>query len=131
MAHNTLQDTALVRALTDLMTDLSDLFQKEVRLARAEISHKLTLRLQAAAWIGVAGLLALIVVLLIVEAAVFALASAGLALHWSCLAVAGILAVAAAVAFYAGRTAGTEDLSPTRSARQFNEAIRTAKEQMQ
>jgi Putative Actinobacterial Holin-X, holin superfamily III len=131
MAHDALRDTALVRALTDLMTDLSDLVQKEVRLARAEIAHKLNLRLQAGIWFAVAGLLGLVVALLVVEGAVFALASAGLALHWSCLLVAAILAAAAALALYYGRLRSAGDLAPTRSARQFNEAIRTAKEQLQ
>jgi hypothetical protein len=38
-----------------------------------------------------AGLVALVAVLLVVEAAVFAIASVGLALHWSCLPVAAVL----------------------------------------
>ena len=131
MANEALRDTALVRALTDLMADLSDLVQKEVRLARAEIAHKLNLRLQACIWMAMAGLLALVAALLVVEGAVFALASAGLALHWACLLVAGILAALAALAFYYGRAGSAGDLVPTRSARQINEAIRNAKEQLQ
>jgi hypothetical protein len=131
MAHNTLQDTALVRAFTDLMADLSDLLHKEIRLARAEISHSLTTRLRAVTWLAVAGVLGVVASLLIVEGAVFALASTGVPLHWSCVAIAGVVAVAAAIAFHAGRTGGEEDFTPTRAARQFNEAIRNAKEQMQ
>jgi hypothetical protein len=79
MAHDTLRDTALVRAITDLLTDLSDLIQKELRLVRAELTYKLTVRLQASIWFAIAGLLALVVALLIAEGAVLALASAGLA----------------------------------------------------
>lgn len=128
MAHDTLRDTALVRAFTDLMADLSDLLQKEVRLVGAEMRHKLAVRLQAGAWFAVAGLLGLVMSLLIVEGLVFAVASAGLALHWSCFLVAAILGVAAAFAYYCGRAGSAEDLAPTRSVRQFNETIRTAKE---
>ena len=91
MAHDSLRDSALVRAVTDLMADLSDLVQKEMRLARAEIAHKLTIRLRAGAWMAVAGLLAVTAFLLIVEGAVFALVSAGFAIAWSCLTVAALL----------------------------------------
>jgi hypothetical protein len=129
MAHDTLRDTALVRAITDLLADLSDLVQKELRLARAELTHKLTVRLQTSIWLAIAGLLALVAALLIAEGAVLALANAGLALHWSCFLVAGILA-AAALSFYYGRAGSAEDLTPTRSARQFNKAVNAAREQL-
>jgi cobalamin synthase len=52
----------------------------------------------------VAGVLGVVAVLLVVEAAVFALASFGLALHWSCLLVAAVLAASGAAAFYHGRS---------------------------
>jgi hypothetical protein len=45
--------------------------------------------------------------------------------------VAAILLVAAAIAFYSGRPAGTEAWTPVRTVRQFNETIRTAKEHLQ
>jgi len=129
MAHDSLRDSALVRAVTDLMSDLSDLVQKEMRLARAEIAHKLTIRLRAGAWMAVAGLLAVTAFLLIVEGAVFALVSAGFAIAWSCLAVAALLVALAAFTFYFGRAGGARDFTPTRTVRQFNEIMKTAKEQ--
>jgi Putative Actinobacterial Holin-X, holin superfamily III len=67
MAHDTLRDAALVHVITDVLTDLSDLVQKELRLARAELTYKLTLRLQASIWFAIAGLLALLACLLITE----------------------------------------------------------------
>jgi hypothetical protein len=79
---------------------------------------------------AVAGALGLAAALLLVEAAVFAIASFGIALHWSCLIVAGILAVAAAAAFFQGRSAAQDELLPTRTARQISQDIRTAKEQL-
>jgi len=130
MAHDSLRDSALVRAVTDLMADLSDLVQKEVRLARAEIAYKMTIRLQAGAWFAVAGLLGMAAFLLIVEGVVLTLVSAGFALHWSCFAVAALLVAFAAFAFYFGRAHGSGELTPTRTARQFNEIMKTAKEQM-
>jgi Putative Actinobacterial Holin-X, holin superfamily III len=129
MAHDTLRDAALVDVITDVLTDLSDLVQKELRLARPELTYKLTVRLQASIWFAIAGLLALLACLLITEGAVLALASAGLALHWSCFLVAGILVAAASLSFDYGRPGSAKDLSPTRSTRQFNKAVNAAREQ--
>jgi hypothetical protein len=75
-------------------------------------------------------LLALVAALLVVEAAVFAIASAGLALYWSCLIVAGILAAAGAVAFYTGRAAAGAELTPARTIRQLKQDVTVAKERI-
>jgi len=130
MAHDTLRNSGLVRALTDLLADLSDLVQKEIRLARAEVTEKISARLQASGWMVAAGLLGLIAALLIVEAVVFAIASYGLALHWACLLVAAVLAAAGAAVFYHGRSLADEELLPTRTVRQVTRDIDTAKEQL-
>jgi putative superfamily III holin-X len=131
MAHDTLRDSVLVRAARDLLADLSDLVQKELRLARAELARKLSAHLQASVWMVVAALIGLLAGVLIVEGIVFALAEAGLPLHWSCFLVAAILATVAIFFFYQAKSAMTgADLAPTRSARQFSEAVRTAKEQL-
>jgi Putative Actinobacterial Holin-X, holin superfamily III len=87
-------------------------------------------RLRASVWMVVAGALGLVAVLVLVEAAVFAIASFGIAMHWSCLIVAGVLAAAAAVAFFQGRSAAQGELLPTRTTRQISQDIRTAKEQL-
>jgi hypothetical protein len=130
MAYDTLRNSGLVRALTDLLADLSDLVQKEIRLARAEVTEKISARLQASGWMVAAGLLGLIAALLIVEATALAIASYGLALHWACLLVAAILAAAGAAVFYHGRSLADEELLPTRSVRQVTRDIATAKEQL-
>ena len=72
----------------------------------------------------------LIAALLVVEAAVFALASLGLELHWACLLVAAVLAAAGAAAFYHGRSVAETELLPTRTVRQVTQDIKTAKEQL-
>jgi uncharacterized protein YacL len=129
MAHD-LRNFGLVQALTDLFADLADLLRKELQLAKTEITEKIVSRLRASVWMVVAGALGLIAVLLLVEAAVFAIASFGIALHWSCLIVAAVLAAAAAAAFFQGRSAAQDELLPTRTARQISQDIRTAKEQL-
>jgi uncharacterized membrane protein YgcG len=130
MALDRLQNSGLAQAFTDLLADLGDLLQKEMQLAKAEVTEKITSRLKASIWMVGAGLLALIASLLVVEAAVFAIASFGLALHWACLVVAGVLAAGALAAFYYGRSVADDDLLPERSVRQISQDIRTAKEQL-
>jgi uncharacterized membrane protein YgcG len=130
MALDRLQHSGLAQAFTDLLADLGDLLQKEVQLAKAEVTEKITSRLKASIWMVGAGLLALIAGLLVVEAAVLAIASFGLALHWACLVVAGVLAAGALAAFYYGRSVADDDLLPERSVRQISQDIRTAKEQL-
>jgi uncharacterized protein YacL len=129
MAHD-LRNSGLVQALTDLFGDLADLLRKELKLAKAEITEKIASRLRASVWMVVAGALGLLAALLLVEAAVFAIASFGIALHWSCLIVAALFAAAAGVAFFQGRAQAQDELLPTRSARQISQDIRTAKEQL-
>jgi hypothetical protein len=125
MAHDDFRDVVLIRTLSELVTDFSDLVQKQLRLARAEISQKINEGLHAAIWMALAVLLGFVAVLLLAEGAALALAKAGLALHWSCFLIAAILAAGAALAFYAGRAGTSKDLSPARSIRQLNEAVRT------
>ena len=130
MAYEPLQQSMIGRTIADLLGDLSDLVQKEIRLARAEVTEKISRRLEASLWFVVAGLLAFIALLLVIEAIVFGLASQGLPLHWSCLVVAIAVAAAGGAAFYYGRASASESLVPTRSVRQINEDLRTAKEQL-
>jgi hypothetical protein len=130
MALDRLQNSSLTRALTDLLADLAELVQKELQLAKTEITEKITARLRASVWMVVAGVLGMVAVLLVVEAAVFAIASFGLALYWSCLLVAAVLAAGGAAAFYHGRSMAEEEFLPTRTARQISQDIKTAKEQL-
>jgi hypothetical protein len=119
-----------MQAVTDLFADLADLLQKELRLAKTEITEKIVARLRASVWMVAAGVLAIVAVLLLIEAAVFGIASFGIALHWSCLIVAGLLLLIAAAAFFQGRAAAEGELLPTRTAKQISQDIKTAKEQL-
>jgi uncharacterized membrane protein YqjE len=130
MGPDAIRKSALTRTLADVLGDLSELMRTELRLARAELTEKLTSVVSAVAWMGVAGVLWILTAMLAVEALVFGIASFGLALHWSCLVVAAALAVLGLVAFAFGRSAVHGDVLPTRSIRQINESIKTAKEQL-
>jgi len=130
MGPDALRNTPVARAFSDVLTDLSELISKELRLARAEMAEKITTKLRASVWMAIAGVLALIVLLLLAEAAVFAVASFGLAMHWACLTIALALALIAGGAFLYGRSAAAEELTPSRTMNQITRDIRTAKEQL-
>ena len=130
MADESLWETRLIRVVSDLGTDLADLVQKELRLARSEIVQKLTLGVQAGVWFAVAAVLGLFAVILILEALVFGIAAAGVPLWGACLLVAFLLSVLAAIAFFFARRQSREDMTPFRSARQFTRAVGTVKEQL-
>jgi hypothetical protein len=130
MAYERVTQSALPQAISDVVADLADLFQKEMRLARAELSAKLNTKLMAGAWFSAAGFLALVAALLVVQAIVFAIASFGLAMHWSCLIVAVVLAALAAAFFFKGRENAKEEITPTRTINQIQRDISTVKERL-
>jgi hypothetical protein len=130
MAFDRVKDATLPHTVSNVVADLADLFQKEMRLARAELSAKISTKLSAGIWMSVAGVLGLIVALLVVQAAVFAIASRGIALHWASLIVAAALAVIASAAFFKGRSDAKEELAPTRTIQQVKQDIATAKERL-
>lgn len=130
MAHDRLRESALVHALRDLYADLADLLQKEMRLARAEIGQMAANARQAGIWFAVAGTLGFIALLLLAQAAVFAIASFGLALYWSSLIVAVIAALVAAAAVAGARAAARDAVTPRRTVKQIREDVSTAREQL-
>ena len=125
-----LKNTALPRALSDVVGDLADLFQKEIRLARTELSEKLSNKLRAGIWISAAAAFGVGAALLVLQALVFAIASYGIALHWACLIVAAALAALGGFAFAMGRADAAEALTPTRTIHQVKQDFATAKEQL-
>ncbi len=76
------------------------------------------------------GVLAPVALLLLVEAAVFAIASFDIALHWACLMVAAVIGALAVIAFFKGRSDAREEMAPTRTIEQVKRDISTAKEQL-
>jgi hypothetical protein len=125
-----LKNTALPRALSDVVGDLADLFQKELQLARTELSEKLSSKFRAGIWMAASAAFAAGTFLLILQALVFAIASYGIAMHWACLIVAAALAALGGFAFAMGRADAVEDLTPTRTIHQVKQDFATAKEQL-
>jgi hypothetical protein len=124
------QYSSLPNAFSKVITDLADLMQKEMRLAQAELSEKLSISIRAGVWMSAAAVLAITSVFLIVQASVLGLSAAtGIALHWSCLIVAAVLAAAAGAGFSKGRADVPEQLTPDRAINQVKQDIAVAKEQ--
>ena len=124
------QFSSLPHAFSKVVTDLADLMQKEMQLARAELSEKLSISIRAGVWMSVAAVLAVMGGLLIVQAIVLGLSAAtGIALHWSCLIVAAVLAAAAGAGFSKGRADVPEQLTPDRAINQVKQDLAVAKEQ--
>ena len=124
------QYSSLPNAFSKVVTDLADLMQKEMQLARAELSEKLSISIRAGVWMSAAAVLAITSVFLIVQASVLGLSAAtGIALHWSCLIVAAVLAAAAGAGFSKGRADVPEQLTPDRAINQVKQDIAVAKEQ--
>jgi hypothetical protein len=119
------------RAAADVLSDLADLVLKEARLARAELSAKLSNKLRAGVWISTAAGLGLVAVILFAQALVFWIEAAfAVPIHLSCLIVAVGFAAIAALAFYQGRQDAQEDLTLTRTMQQIEQDINTTKEQL-
>jgi hypothetical protein len=125
-----LKYTSLPAAFSDVVTDLANLIQKEIGLARAELSEKLSITIRAGVWMSVAAILAIVAALLVVQACVLGLSAAtGIALHWSSLIVAAVLAAAGGAAFAKGKADVPEQLAPDRALNQVKQDIAVAKEQ--
>lgn len=124
------QYSSLSNAVSKVITDLADLIQKEMRLVRAELSENLANGIRAGVWMLVAGVLAIVAVFLVIQAIVLGLSAAtGIALHWSCLIVAAMLAAAAGAAFAKGKADVPGELTPDRAIHQIKQDIAVAKEQ--
>ena len=130
MAADRLRDSMLPNAFSNALFDIADLFQKELQLAKAEFSSKLTTKLRGGVWMLAASALFLLAGAVFSQAVVIWITTFGIALHMACLIVAGVLLVLALVAFVAGRGDVTENLTPTRSIHHIKEDIRTTKEQL-
>jgi hypothetical protein len=124
------QYSSLPNTFSKVLTDLADLMQKEMQLARAELSEKLSISIRAGVWMSTAAVLAIASGFLVVQASVLGLSAAtGIALHWSCLIVAAVLAAVAGAGFSKGRADVPEQLTPDRAINQVKQDIAVAKEQ--
>lgn len=130
MSYERIRYSTLPRAVSDVVGDLADLFQKEMKLARAEISDNVSRKIQAVVWMIAAGAIFLVAILFALQSAVFWIATMGPSLAASSAIVAIVLAIAAAGVFFKGRSDAQADLAPRRTVHQIKQDIRVAKEEL-
>jgi uncharacterized membrane protein YqjE len=128
--YERLKETALPHTVAEVAADLADLFQKELRLAKAEINAKIAAKLNAGIWMSVAAGLSLMALFIALQAIIFAIVSFGLAMHWACLIVAVALFVVSGVAFVKGRADAREPARLDRTIQQVKRDVSMAKEQL-
>ena len=130
MTPEALGRTGLARSLADVLADTSELFSKQIQLAKSEVMANIGRGVRASVWTIAAASLFLLTAILVIEAAVFGIASAGIAVHWACLMVAAVLAVIGLGLIFYSRQLVRNALIPERSERQVNKDISVVKEQL-
>jgi uncharacterized membrane protein YqjE len=123
-----LRHSALSHAVGDVLQDVSELVQKELQFARAELATNLNAALRKVAGIAIAAVFALVVLLALTESVIFALINQGMAPHLACLVVSGGAAVIAIIAYAASQSRAS--VTPSRTLQQMSADMRTAKEHL-
>jgi hypothetical protein len=130
MARERLSQPSLPEVLSEVLGDFADLFRKELRLARAELSSNISAKMRGGVWLGLAGLFALLAVGLVLGALVTWITTFNVSLHAAFLIVAGATGLLAVFAYFAGRSEIQVELAPTRTIHQVKQDIETTKEQL-
>ena len=130
MTTERLRASPLPRVLSDVVVDVADLVQKEMRLARAEIGEKLSNKLRAGAWMLIAAAVALIAFLMLIEGLALWIATFGVSLYASHWIIGAALALISVLAYFAGRADARESLAPERTIHQVNRDLRETKERL-
>jgi hypothetical protein len=130
MARERVRQPSLPEAFSEVLSDLADLFRKELRLARAELSSNVSAKLRGGVWLGLAGLFGLLAVALALGALVAWITTFEVSLHIAFLIVAAGVASLAMLAYFAGRNEAQAELTPSRTISQIKRDIETTKEQL-
>jgi hypothetical protein len=123
------------RSLKDLLVDLSNsmttLFRKEIQLARAETSEKVTQVGVALGSIAGGAILALAALIVLLQALVIGIAEAGVPAGWASLIVGIIVAVIAYILIHKGTSdLKASNLAPSRTVDSLKRDAQVAKEQV-
>jgi uncharacterized membrane protein YqjE len=130
MARERLRQPSLPEVLSEVLSDFADLFRKELRLARAELSSNISAKLRGGVWLGLAGVFGLLALALLLGALVAWITTFDVSLHIAFLVVAAGVALLAAFSYFAGRNEIQAELTPSRTISQLKQDIETTKEQL-
>ncbi|MEU8663367.1 phage holin family protein [Actinoplanes philippinensis] len=125
--HHRADEMSIGELIGNISDDLSQLFRKEVELAKAELRQEASKAGQAAGLLGGATFAGYLAVVLLSFAAVFGLANV-MDAGWAALIVAAVWAIAGAVLFVKGRgKLKTVDPVPHRTVETLKEDARWLK----
>jgi drug/metabolite transporter (DMT)-like permease len=125
-------DRSLKELLGDLTQSVTTLFRKEIELARAETSEKISQAGVAAGAIAGGGILALAALIVLLQALVIALTELGLAPALAALIVGGVVAIVAFALIYKGMNdLKASNLAPTRTVEALRRDAHMVKEHAQ
>ena len=115
----------------DLITQLTTLFRKEVQLARAEASEKITEAVAAVGFMIGGAVLLIAALVLLLQAAVDGLVHLGLDRAWAALIVGGVVLLIGIVLVWLGSNRlKAENLAPRKTVEQLQRDAAMAKEQV-
>ena len=119
----------LASVMSQVVSDLAYLLQTEIRLARVEVSEKVSRAAKGGAFIGVAAVLLLTGLVVLLFAVVRWLEIAGVPDQWGLLIVGGVVTGAGvALALRGTRNLKGSELMPDRTIEQVRADITVAKE---
>ena len=130
MARERLKQSSLPETFSQVLGDLADLFRKELRLARAELSSNVSAKLRGGIWFGLAGVFGLASLALVLGALVAWITSLDVSLHVAFLIVAAGVGLLAVIAYFAGQKDAQAELTPSRTISQVKRDIEITKEQL-
>jgi hypothetical protein len=130
MNRERLKHPTLPEAFSDVLSDVAELFRKELRLAKAEISSNVSTKLRGGIWLTITGLLGLAAFSLVLGSLVSWVATLDISLPAAFLIVAAGVGLAAILTYLAGRKDAEKALAPSRTIRQVKQDIDITKEQL-
>ena len=125
-------DRSLKELLSDLTNSLTTLVRKEIQLARAETSEKITQSMIAVGAIAAGGILALSALIVLLQALVIAIAEMGVPPALASLIVGLVVAVIAYFLIHKGTNdLKATNLAPARTMDSLRRDAQVVKEQVQ
>jgi Putative Actinobacterial Holin-X, holin superfamily III len=125
------EDRSLKDLLADLSGNITTLFRKEIQLARAETSEKISQVGYAIGSIAGGGILALAALIVLLQALVIAITAAGVHAGWAALMVGVVVTVIAYGLIHKGTSdLKASNLAPSRTMDSIKRDAHVAKEQM-
>src|SRR5918996_2257000 len=124
------EDRSLKDLLGDLTGNITTLFRKEIQLARAETSEKISQVAYAIGSIAAGGILALAALIVLLQALVIAITTAGVPAGWSSLIVGAVVAAIAYGLIHKGTSdLKASNLAPSRTMDSIKRDAHVVKEQ--